>query len=104
MKKHNYFVYIITNYTKTVLYTGITNSLSSRIMQHYHGLVESFSKRYKCKYMVYYEHFFDVKFAIAREKQIKKWNRKKKNELITKFNPEWKFLNDSLASIEKVYS
>ena len=54
--------------------------------------------------MVYYEHFFDVKLAIAREKQIKKWNRKKKNELITKFNPEWKFLNDSLASIEKVYS
>lgn len=54
--------------------------------------------------MIYYQHFPDVNFAISREKQIKKWVRKKKEEIITKFNPEWKFLNDSIPSIEKVYN
>lgn len=104
MKNHNYFVYIVTNYTKSVLYIGVTNNLTRRIKEHYHGLVEGFTKRYQCKYLVYYQHFPDISLAIAREKQIKKWSRVKKNETITAFNIEWKFLNESLASIEAVYS
>nr|NQU90960.1 GIY-YIG nuclease family protein [Bacteroidota bacterium] len=103
MKKHNYFVYIVTNYNRSTLYIGVSNSLTRRITEHYNGLIDGFSKRYNCKYLVLYEHFFDVRLAIAREKQIKKWSRKKKDELINKFNPEWKFLNESLASIETIY-
>ncbi|MDD3036065.1 MAG: GIY-YIG nuclease family protein [Candidatus Saccharimonadaceae bacterium] len=104
MKPHNYFVYIITNYNKSVLYTGVTNSLSRRINEHSMGLVEGFSKRYNCKYLIYYQHFPDINLAISREKQIKTWIRKKKEELISAFNPGWKFLNDSIPSIEKVYN
>ncbi|NCA84754.1 MAG: GIY-YIG nuclease family protein [Clostridia bacterium] len=103
MKPHNYFVYIITNYNKKVLYTGVTNSLSRRIIEHSNGMIEGFSKRYKCKYLIYYQHFPDINLAISREKQIKTWIRKKKEEMISAFNPEWKFLNDSIPSIEKVY-
>jgi putative endonuclease len=103
MKKHNYFVYIVTNKNRTVVYVGITSRLSKRIMEHFYGLVEGFTKKYNCKYLVFYEHYSDVRLAISREKQIKKWNRKKKNEHINKFNPEWKFLNESLACIESVY-
>jgi len=61
-------------------------------------------KKYNCKHLVFYQHFPDIVLAIAREKQLKKWNRRKKNELISSFNPEWRFLNDGLASIEQVYS
>jgi len=104
MKKYNYFIYIVTNYNKTVLYIGVTNSLTRRITEHYHGLMDGFTKRYQCKYLVYYQHYPDITLAIAREKQIKKWSRMKKNDMITKFNPEWKFLNDGLASIEAVFS
>lgn len=103
MKKHNYFVYIVTNYNKSVLYIGVTSALSKRIMEHFHGLIEGFTKRYNCKFLIFYEHYFDVRLAISREKQIKKWSRKKKDDLIAKFNPQWKFLNESLGAIESVY-
>ncbi len=103
MIKHNYFVYIVTNSNKNVIYIGVTNSLVRRINEHFQGSVEGFTKKYNCKYLVYYQHYDDIRMAISREKQIKKWNRNKKNELITGFNPKWKFLNESLASIETVY-
>jgi len=103
MKTYNYYVYIVTNFNRTVIYTGVTNSLTRRVTEHYQGLVEGFTKKYRCKYLVYYEYFFDINLAIAREKQIKKWRRKKKNELILKFNPEWKFLNESTSSIEESF-
>ncbi len=60
-------------------------------------------KKYKCKFLIFYEHYSDIRMAISREKQMKKWSRKKKEELINRFNPEWEFLNDGLASIESVY-
>ena len=95
---HNYYVYILTNKTKTVLYTGVTNNLKDRL--YYHNNPEPFSKafttRYRCYYLVYHEHFFEIEDAISREKQIKGWSRKKKDEIITSFNPEWKFLNDEI--------
>jgi len=65
-----YFVYLLTNYARTVLYTGVTNSLERRVWQHRNGVFEGFSKRYKCDRLVYFEDFRDIKAAIAREKQI----------------------------------
>src|SRR5215203_2486009 len=74
-----YFVYLLTNYTATVLYTGVTNSLERRVWQHRNGVFEGFSKKYKCDRLVYFEDFRDIKAAIAREKQIKGWTRARKN-------------------------
>ena len=104
MKSHNYFIYLVTNYKRTVLYVGVTNNLTRRITEHSQGLIDGFTKKYNCKYLLYYQHFSCINLAISREKQIKKWSRAKKNDLVSNFNPEWKFLNDSLASIEAVYS
>ena len=95
-----YFVYITTNFTKTVLYIGVTNNLSIRLDQHFNEskkLKQSFAGKYNCFHLVYFEGFNDPKEAILREKTIKKWSRKKKNNLIEGFNPNWKFLeNDNL--------
>lgn len=95
---HNYYVYILTNKTKTVLYTGVTNNLKDRL--YFHANPEPYSKaftaKYRCFYLIYYEHFFDIENAISREKVIKGWSRKKKEALINDFNAHWKFLNDSI--------
>ena len=95
---HNYFVYILTNKNKTVLYTGVTNNLRERLYHHKNSLENnySFTKRYNCYYLIYFEQFIEVDQAIAREKEIKGWKRNKKNKLITSFNAEWKFLNDEM--------
>ena len=97
---HNYFVYILTNKHKRVLYIGVTNDLNNRLFEHReeskHGK-RSFAGKYNAYYLVYFEHFDLIEDAIAREKQIKGWLRKKKDELINSFNPEWKFLNDEVA-------
>ncbi|MGV6829506.1 MAG: GIY-YIG nuclease family protein [Flavobacteriales bacterium] len=95
---HNYFVYILTNKSKTVLYTGVTNNLKQRIYDHKNPLPfsKAFTKKYKCFYLLYYEHFFEINNAIAREKQIKGWSRKKKEILITEFNSDWHFLNEEI--------
>lgn len=91
-----YFVYIITNSRNTVLYTGITNHLSRRIYQHKNKSVSSFSSKYNINKLVYYEIFENINVAIEREKQIKAGNRKKKIEIISKFNPNWKDLCNSI--------
>lgn len=96
MRDHNYFIYIITNKNKTVLYLGVTNDLQRRIYEHEHGLIPGFSKKYNCHFLVYYEHFQDINEAIAREKEIKKWGREKKEKLINRFNPDWRFLNNEI--------
>ncbi len=91
--QHNYYVYITTNPDKEVLYTGITNSLLRRLLQHREnkGNPKTFAGKYYCYNLIYYEHFTDVTMAIAREKQIKGWNRAKKLALIESFNPNWDF-------------
>ena len=89
----SYFVYIITNYKKTTLYIGVTNDLIRRMYEHRNGLVRGFAKRYQLKYLVYFEETGDVMAAIQREKQLKKWNREWKEELINVFNPEWEDLS-----------
>ena len=93
-----FYVYILTNSTKSTLYVGVTNNLMQRIIEHYldRGKPKSFSTRYSCYYLLYYEEHDYINNAIAREKQIKKWSRKKKEELIKTKNPDFKFLNVEL--------
>ena len=95
---HNYYIYILTNKVKTVLYTGVTNNLKERINYHRNPLPfsKAFTTKYKCFYLLYYEHFFEIEDAIKREKQIKGWSRVKKEKMITEFNPEWRFMNDDV--------
>lgn len=92
---HNYYVYILTNKAKKVLYIGVTNNLKERL--YYHSKTASNSKhfthRYNCKFLIYFEHFQSIEIAIAREKQLKKWSRMKKETLINSFNPTWDFMN-----------
>jgi putative endonuclease len=95
-----YYVYILTNKNKTVLYTGVTNDLQRRIWEHKNlkDHKSSFSQRYNCFYLVYYEEFNNIDQAIEREKIIKGWKRFKKENIINEFNPEWKFLNNLVSS------
>jgi len=89
-----YFVYIMTNDRHTVLYTGVTNNLESRIFDHkVKRDKHSFTAKYNCGNLVYYEEFGDIKNAIHREKQLKKYLRAWKEELIENTNPEWKDLS-----------
>ena len=93
-----YYTYILTNLKKTVLYTGVTNNLIRRITEHYlqQSNNQTFTGKYNCHNLVYYEEFIFVNDAIAREKAIKHWPRVWKENLITKENPEWIFLNNTL--------
>ncbi len=100
MYDHNYFIYILTNVNRTVLYTGVTNDLSRRLTQHIEGLNKySFTNKYKCHFLIYYEHFQYIDQAIDREKEIKGWSRKKKNDLITTENKYWRFLNNEVIEV-----
>jgi len=89
---NNYYVYILANFTNTVLYVGITNDLKRRVYEHKNHLVEGFTDKYNCNKLVWYESSTDVKSAILKEKQIKKWKRDYKDNIINQFNPEWKDL------------
>ena len=93
-----YCVYIVTNKLKTVLYTGMTNDLEQRITEHYIDRTanKTFAGKYNCYFLIFYEIYRYVNDAIAREKEIKGWTRVKKANLITNFNPAWKFLNEEL--------
>jgi len=95
LETHNYYTYILTNKNKTVLYIGVTNNLKDGI-EFYKNSKKSFTSKYKCFYLIYYEHFFEVNLAISRGKQLKGWKRIKKEELIKGFNPHCKFLNDEV--------
>ncbi len=91
-----YCVYILTNSRHTVLYTGVTNNLQRRTLEHKEGKGGGFTKRYNANILVYYECGDDINIAIAREKQIKAGSRKKKIELISCMNPDWKDLYEEL--------
>ena len=84
-----YYVYIMTNYKNTVLYTGVTNDLIRRVYEHKSKVNEGFTKRYNINKLVYYEIAESAESAILREKQIKGGSRKKKIDLINSMNPEW---------------
>lgn len=78
------------------LYLGMTNDLERRVFQYKNELTEGFTKQYRCKRLVYYEHTGDVESCIVREKQIKKWRRDKKENLIHSMNPTWEDLAENL--------
>ena len=91
-----YYVYILASKKNGTLYLGVTNNLLKRAYEHKNNLVDGFTKKYHIHRFVYYEETGDVKSAIAREKQLKKWKREWKIKLIEKFNPDWKDLYDDL--------
>ena len=86
------YIYIMTNVSKTVLYIGVTNNLHRRYKEHFSGINEGFTKRYRLHSLVYYEQYDDIKEAILREKQLKKWSREKKEHLVRTLNPDWQNL------------
>jgi putative endonuclease len=86
MREHNYFVYMIASKSRS-LYIGMTNNLHRRVWEHKNDRIEGFTKQYKCHRLVYFESFDEVNRAIDREKQLKRWNRAKKEWLIKLKNP-----------------
>ena len=90
-----YFVYIVASRSRNI-YTGVTNDLERRISQHKQGFVQGFTRRYRIHRLVYYEEFGDIRAAIAREKEVKHWDRKKRLALIATQNPTWKDLKEFL--------
>lgn len=91
--RHQYYVYIMTNRSRT-LYVGVTNNLKRRVLEHKQKLFEGFTKKYNLTRLVYFEHTSDVRAAIRREKQIKGWLRKRKVALIKSINPKWRDLSE----------
>jgi len=98
MRQYNFYTYILTNDERKVLYTGITNDLDRRLTEHYFGTdqKDSFTYRYKCFYLLWFERYQYVNHAIEREKEIKGWKRDKKIKLIETENPNWIFLNTEI--------
>ena len=94
----NYYVYIITNYENTVLYTGVTNDIERRIYEHKNKLIKGFSNKYNLNKLVYFEQGGDAYAAIKREKQIKGGSRVKKIILIEGINPQWRDLSKDWES------
>ena len=91
-----YYVYIMTNFQNTVLYTGVTNNLKRRVYEHKHGIGSVFTKSYNVNKLVYYEVCEDIRSAIGREKQIKGGSRQKKINLVNNLNPDWRDLYDEI--------
>ena len=94
-------MHIITNPKKSVLYAGVTNDLANRVHQHFanKGNKSTFAGRYFCFNLLYFEQFDQIEHTISREKEIKGWTREKKEKLITKSNPSWRFLNSDVADL-----
>ena len=90
-----YYVYILANWNNEVLYIGVTNNLERRLYEHKMQLVDGFTKKYNVHKLVYYEYTSEVEAALAREKQLKGWTRKKKDSLIATMNPQWYDLSEN---------
>jgi putative endonuclease len=91
-----YYVYILASKRNGTLYAGVTIDLIKRIYEHKQNLIDGFTKEYNVHIIVYYERHNEIEEAIAREKQIKKWNRKWKIRLIEENNPEWEDLYEEI--------
>ena len=87
-----FYVYLTTNNSNAVIYTGVTNNLKIRVFQHKNKIIKGFTEKYNATKLVYYEAFDNAYDAISREKQIKAGSRKKKIDLINKTNSQWKDL------------
>lgn len=93
---HTYYVYIITNKYRSTYYIGVTNNLRERLKQHKESIATettTFASKYNLEFLVFYEKYTWIEEAIAREKELKKWRRDKKLDLIRNSNPEFEFLN-----------
>lgn len=97
MGSKEYYVYILSNASHTALYTGVTNNLLRRVLQHKNKTGSVFTRRYKVDQLVYFESGDGVSRAIAREKQIKGGSRQDKIDLINSLNPEWKDLYEDMV-------
>ena len=89
MLERSYCVYLLTNRPRGTLYVGVTGNLARRVWEHREGLIDGFTKKYGLKQLVWYQMTESIEAAIVREKQIKKWNRAWKVELIETMNPGW---------------
>jgi putative endonuclease len=98
MRRYSYYVYILSNHKHGTLYTGVTNNLIRRVDEHKRGVIHGFTKRYNINQLVYFEDTCDIVVAITREKQIKKWRRNWKIELIELNNPHWRDLFIDISS------
>jgi putative endonuclease len=93
----NYYIYMMSNVKNNVLYIGITNDLLRRVYEHKNDLIEGFTKKYRCHKLVWFEMTSDINAAIIKEKQMKKWKREYKENVINKMNPDWKDLYEGLV-------
>jgi putative endonuclease len=94
----SFFVYILASRRNGTLYIGMTDDLIRRVWEHRTGAVPGFTRKYRVKMLVWYEQHETRETAFQRERQLKKWNRAWKLELIERFNPTWRDLFDELAA------
>ncbi|GAA6199527.1 GIY-YIG nuclease family protein [Aquicoccus sp. SU-CL01552] len=97
MRRHDYYVYLVTNRPHGTLYCGVTNDLLRRLWEHRSGHADGFTRRYRCRRLVWFEHHTEIGEAILREKRIKKWRRAWKDALIQARNPDWSDLAPSIG-------
>ena len=91
-KTQIYFIYFLANWNNKVMYIGVTSHLQRRINEHRNKIIKDFTEKYNTHKLVYFEETRSIKAALKREKQLKKWRRKKKDDLVTSINPQWKDL------------
>ena len=94
------YVYIVSNKNRTTLYIGVTSNLYNRIYEHKNGLGSVFTRRYNCTDLLYYEFYEDIESAIRKEKQMKKWKRKYKENVINAMNPKWMDIFDQIEECQ----
>ncbi len=95
----SFYVYLLTNQNNKVMYVGVTNNLVRRVYEHKTKQIQGFTEKYNVNKLVYFEETSDVRAAITREKEIKKWRREKKNSLVVTVNPDWKDLSEGWFEI-----
>jgi len=89
-----YYIYLMTNWNHRVMYVGVTNDLVRRVYEHKNKLMEGFTSRYNINKLVYFENTEDIHAALAREKEIKRWRREKKDALVHALNSDWRDLSE----------
>ena len=100
MRTKGGYIYIVSNKSRTVLYIGVTSNLYARVYDHKNGVGSTFTTKYKCTDLLYYEFFPTIDKAIIREKQLKKWKRAYKDKLIHSFNPDHTDLFDQITEMQ----
>ncbi len=100
MKANGGYIYIVSNKTRSTVYTGVTSNLYARIYQHKYENGSYFTNKYNCTDLIYYQFFSDIETAIRREKKVKKWNRAWKDKLIRDFNPTLRDLFDEVKDMQ----